>query len=228
MKKNKTELLVDLKKYCPGIKIHLDGKRLQREKIAYLRLEVAKRLRQAQKLLPKGWNFVLRDAWRPAYMQCRIYYNFLEKARAKYPQATEAELQKRIAKYVASWYGEKASGHLTGGALDLRLIDQNGRRVPMISRKLSYEENARPLQLKLAAHIQKNRKIMADALRAAGFYNNKNEYWHWSYGDYYWARAHGRRAALYSVVPDPLKIYDNEDCPCGSGKKFACCCGILA
>lgn len=228
MKKPKLELLVDLKKYCPGIKIHFDGKRLDREKTAYLRLGVAERLRAAQKLLPAGWNFLVRDAWRPPYMQCKIYFWFLRRARERYPRVSEEQLRKQIAKYVARWYGEKVSGHLTGGALDLRLIDQNGRRLPMISRQLSYEENAQPIQPKLAAHIQKNRQIMADALRAAGFYNNKNEYWHWSYGDYFWARANGRRAALYSVAPDQLKIYDNEICPCGSEKTFINCCGKLS
>jgi D-alanyl-D-alanine dipeptidase len=227
LKANK-EILVDLRKHCPGIKIHLDGNRLKLEKTAYTRLEVARRLRAAQKLLPAGWNFLVRDAWRPPYIQCEIYFEFLRRAREKYPRASEEQLREKIAKYVARWYGEKVSGHLTGGALDLRLIDKNGRRLPMISRRLSYEENATPLQPKLAPHIQKNRKIMADALRAAGFYNNKNEYWHWSYGDYYWARANGRRAALYAVAPDHLKIYDKELCPCGSEKRFGECCEKLS
>ncbi|BDR54317.1 hypothetical protein KIMH_04280 [Bombiscardovia apis] len=33
---------------------------------------------------------------------------------------------------------------------------------------------------------QANRKLLADAMSAAGFVNYPSEWWHWSYGDAYW------------------------------------------
>lgn len=219
----KSESLVDIRKFCPGIKVRLDANRLKYEKTAYVRLSVAKKLRRAQKLLPKGWNFVIRDAWRPAYVQAAIYFNFLRKGKQRFPGLSDKEIKNRVDKFVAPWKGVGASGHMTGGAIDVRLIDKSGRRLPMVSHKLSYQENALPQSKNLPMSLMKNRQIMADALRQAGFSNNIREYWHWSYGDYYWAKR-TKNKVIYGVAVDN-KIYYNRDCPCGSEKKFIKCHG---
>lgn len=216
------EPLVDVTKHCPGIKVQLDKRRMKVEKTALVRLTVAKKLHQAQKLLPRGMNFIIRDAWRPAYIQAGIYYDFVSKAKKRFPGHSEKETLAKINKFVAPWKGDNVSGHMTGGAVDIRLIGKNGKRIPMISRKLAYVENSQPIQLKLPKYIQANRKIMADALTRVGFYNNSAEYWHWSYGDFYWAKYTGNRV-IYGRA-DKKGIYDNKMCPCGSGKKFINCC----
>jgi D-alanyl-D-alanine dipeptidase len=113
---------------------------------------------------------------------------------------------------------------MTGGAIDVRLINENGKRLPMISRKLTYEENCLPVHNKLPEHLKRNRKIMVDALSAVGLSNNVHEYWHWSYGDYYWAKREGRKKAIYGVINDGQNLYCNKSCPCGSMKKFKDCC----
>ncbi len=40
---------------------------------------------------------------------------------------------------------------------------------------------------KISPQAQKNRKIMYQVLSDVGFVNYPTEYWHWSYGDRYWA-----------------------------------------
>ena len=40
----------------------------------------------------------------------------------------------------------------------------------------------------------------AGSLRGAGLVNYPTEWWHWSYGDRYWALMTGARAALYGPV----------------------------
>lgn len=42
-----------------------------------------------------------------------------------------------------------------------------------------------------------NRRVLGDALTAAGLVNYPTEWWHWSYGDRYWALATGAGSALY-------------------------------
>jgi D-alanyl-D-alanine dipeptidase len=44
---------------------------------------------------------------------------------------------------------------------------------------------------------KKNRKIMSDALIQQGFVNYPTEYWHWSYGDRYWAFMKHQPYAIY-------------------------------
>lgn len=218
------EKLVDIKKYCPGVKIALDDWRMKLEKTAWVRETIAKRLAEAQKHLPEGWNFVIRDAWRPRFIQVQIYYSFISRFKRHNPNWSDRRVIEEVNKYVADWSGEGASGHMTGGAVDLRLIDKKGRRVPMRSKKLSYQENALPLCKKLPPTLKKNREIFFTAMEKADFTACHNEFWHWSYGDYRWARIEGKKQAMYGVIDK--NFYDREPCPCGSGQKFAVCHGL--
>lgn len=220
------EPLVDVRMYCPSVKIALDKERLKKEKTAFVRRSVAKKLQKAQKLLPTGMYFVVRDAWRPAYVQAKIFFWFLERGAKLFPKFTKAQIKHAIENtYVAPWKGKKASGHMTGGALDIRVIDARGRKIPMVTKKLSYTENAAPEHPKLPAYLKRNRMILRIAMAGAGFSNHHAEYWHWSYGDYYWAKRGKKKKTLYLPIADPHGMYKNEPCPCGSGKKFLQCHG---
>jgi D-alanyl-D-alanine dipeptidase len=42
--------------------------------------------------------------------------------------------------------------------------------------------------------------MLASALQGAGLVNYPTEWWHWSYGDRYWAMASGRGSAIYGPV----------------------------
>jgi len=192
------EPLVDVRRACPGIVISLDSER-RNEKTAYVRKTVALMLKRAKKLLPRGMTFIIRDAWRPAAVQENIMRGFVAIFQRKHPSWTAARAQREAKKFVAAAKGPKASGHMTGGAIDVRLL-KNGKRVPMRSWKLSYQENAQPYQPKLPKHIQTNRQIMFDALKSVGFSQCNNEFWHWSYGDVQWAQRTGRKVARYGVI----------------------------
>jgi D-ala-D-ala dipeptidase len=41
--------------------------------------------------------------------------------------------------------------------------------------------------------------VLGEALSAAGLVNHPTEWWHWSYGDRYWALETGAPAALYGA-----------------------------
>jgi len=193
--KDNQEPLVNIKKICPSIVVMLHTG----EKTAYLRRSVAKKICQAKSNLPKGYTFVINDAWRSPKTQQKIYNRFLKYFTKKYPSWPKSKVVKEVKKYVAPFEGKRVSGHLTGGAIDLRLY-KNGRRVPMWSSKLSYQENAQSIQPKLPKHLQENRKIMYDALSKAGLVNYWREFWHWSYGDLFWARIKKKKFAIYGLI----------------------------
>ena len=121
------EPLVDIKKLCPDLVIDLGSRRMKKEKTAYLRKTVAEMVCKAKSHLPKGMTFVINDAWRPQYVQERIFQGFAKRFSIK-----EAE------KYVAPFEGRRVSGHMAGAAVDLRLW-KNGRKIPMKSYKLTYQ-----------------------------------------------------------------------------------------
>jgi zinc D-Ala-D-Ala dipeptidase len=47
---------------------------------------------------------------------------------------------------------------------------------------------------------RRHRDILASAMDTAGFVNYPAEWWHWSYGDRYWAFQTGRSTALYGSL----------------------------
>ncbi|MFA6197778.1 MAG: M15 family metallopeptidase [Patescibacteria group bacterium] len=225
------ERLVDVRKYCPNVVIRLGRRRMKQERTAYLRASVAKMLREATKYLPKGLRFVINDAWRSSYVQCGIYFDFIKKGQRRYQGLKGPALIKEIEKYVAPWSGVNASGHMSGGAIDLRIVDSRGHKIPMRSKSLDYRQNALSNQPLLPAAQRKNRAILADAMLRAGFSNYPLEYWHWSYGDIQWARRNKLKTARYGAVADVKGIYAQELCPCGAthadgrSKKFNHCHG---
>jgi D-alanyl-D-alanine dipeptidase len=160
-----------------------------------------------------------------------IHFNFVRRFGKKYPNWPHWRVIREVEKYVASWKGRIVSGHMAGGAIDLRLVDKYGRKIPMKSRKLTYQENAMPVQKKLPSYIQKNRQILFEAMQRAGFSNCHNEYWHWSYGDYYWAIRTKNPVAIYGPARDRCDLlYKDKSCLCGAKKsdgtliKYKKCC----
>jgi len=198
------ERLVAVKRYCPSLVVHLGRKRAGEQ--AFLRLTVARMLKKALASLPRGMTFIINDAWRPAVVQERIRQEFFFRFKEKNPNWSTARIRKEVDKYVAPSQGGKVSGHMTGGAVDLRLLS-NGRKVPMKSSKLSYQENAQSNQPKLSKYLQRNRAIMFQALQNAGLSNYPQEYWHWSYGDYYWARRNKKKIAIFGRKSGPKTLY---------------------
>ncbi|MFA5126502.1 MAG: hypothetical protein WC465_00695 [Patescibacteria group bacterium] len=198
MPKN-NEPLVDIRKYCPGIKISLDKYRRKKEKTAYVRLTIAKKVNQAQKLLPKGYHFMIRDAWRSVAVQKKIHQNFIALFKGKYPRWPQTKIVREVNKFVAPWQGKMASGHLTGGAVDIRIVDARGRCLPMNYRQISYHDNASPKSQNLPTYIRKNRELLFRVLSRVDFHNNPREYWHWSWGDYYWAK-NKKKKIIYKII----------------------------
>ncbi|MET9317200.1 M15 family metallopeptidase [Kribbella sp. NPDC003505] len=89
---------------------------------------------------------------------------------------------------------------LAGAAADLTLVGAHG---PL---DLGTPIDATPEQSSgacffAAANISReartNRSLLADVLTAAGLVNYPTQWWHWSFGDRYWAFVEDRPNALY-------------------------------
>ncbi|MER7188457.1 M15 family metallopeptidase, partial [Streptomyces hyaluromycini] len=57
----------------------------------------------------------------------------------------------------------------------------------------------------VGAEARANRVLMGRALTTAGFVNYPTEWWHWSYGDRYWALLSGAPAARYGPAATPVR-----------------------
>ena len=113
-----------------------------------------------------------------------------------------------LARGLLSWGGAQRGAavapHVAGAAVDLTLVDSAGRELD-----LGTPVDATPEQSEgacyfgapqVSSHARADRELLARVLRGAGLVNYRTEWWHWSYGDRYWALVTGAPAALYGPV----------------------------
>ncbi|MGO4421161.1 M15 family metallopeptidase, partial [Streptomyces sp. MCAF7] len=91
--------------------------------------------------------------------------------------------------------------HSAGAAVDLTLVTADGRELDMGTRVNASPEESDGACYTHADNIgpeaRANRRMLGAALTAAGLVNYPTEWWHWSFGDRYWALATGADSALY-------------------------------
>ncbi|MFC5288712.1 M15 family metallopeptidase [Actinokineospora guangxiensis] len=165
-----------------------------------VRAGLAARLVEARGALPPGVDLRLVEGHRSEADQLGIIAEYTGELRAAYPDADEAELATLSSRFVSP---VAVAPHVAGAAIDLTLVDADGRELWM-----GTEVDATPEQSAgacwFAADVDPeargNRELLAAALRGAGLVNYPTEWWHWSYGDRYWALITGAGHALYGPV----------------------------
>lgn len=165
---------------------------------AHLRLGALRRLLQAQALLPAGIRFLVVEGYRPPALQRRYFEQYAATLRAAHPDASAELIRELASAYISP---PEVAPHVSGGAVDLTLCTVDGTELP-----LGTEVNATPEEsanacrtgaANIGAEARAHRTLMDEALSAAGFVNYPTEWWHWSYGDRYWALLSGAPAARY-------------------------------
>ncbi|MBD8037198.1 M15 family metallopeptidase [Solibacillus sp. A46] len=172
----------------------------------YLRREAASKLFKALQLLPETMSFILYDGFRPLQVQSFLYNDIKNKIRLKHPHWTAEQLELETLKYVAfpSTENSSPSPHLTGGAIDLTLGDEQGRPLDLGTAFDATEEKSATAYFEKhrseneAAHI--NRRILFHCMTQAGFQNYEEEWWHYDYGNRAWARKLYKDQCMYGPI----------------------------
>lgn len=203
----------------------------------HLRQPVLDKLLRAQARLARagrlGWRFLLFDAWRPNavqdYMVERAFcLHAAEMGVGKgLDWKNRFDLERRhpevyapLAALVFRVWGIPSDDpatpplHSTGATVDLTLMDTEGREADMGSpidessdRSLpDYFANATDPAGR-AAHA--NRCLLRDVLAAEGFTQHLLEWWHFSWGDQYWAW----RQRETGADPDAIAHYGRVEPP---------------
>jgi D-alanyl-D-alanine dipeptidase len=183
--------------------VMVDERRRDRQGLhGYMRRGLLRRLLTAQRLLPDGWQFLVIEAYRRPQMQRRLFERYAEQQAAANPYASREEIDRLASRWVAP---VDFAPHVAGAALDLTLWA--GCEIDMGS-----DEGATPEESGgrcyfdavglITREARRNRAILAFALSSAGFVNYPTEWWHWSYGDRYWAFQTNATVAHYGPVDD--------------------------
>ncbi|NJP98328.1 M15 family metallopeptidase [Nonomuraea sp. FMUSA5-5] len=164
---------------------------------AHLRAGVLQRLEHAESLLPDGYHLLIVEGYRPVATQRRIFDEY----RATLTGLTPEESYVAASRYVSP---VEVAPHTAGAAVDLTLCAPDGTEYDMGTEVNDNPEQSDGACYTAAPNIsddaRAHRKLLAAALEPAGLVNYPTEWWHWSYGDRYWAMATRAPEAVYGPV----------------------------
>lgn len=174
---------------------------------AHLRAGLFERLDRAERLLPDGYRLLIFEGYRPIPTQQEVFDSYAATLRATYPGLSLAEIEIAASRHVSP---VAVAPHTAGAAVDLTLSDPDGNEYD-----LGTPLNATPEQSDgacytaadaIPAAARRHRELLAAALESAGLVNYPTEWWHWSFGDRYWALTTGAPHAHYGPTTLSEKV----------------------
>lgn len=197
--------LICLNELSPNIIVspqyYLSGIKAASDRIL-LRQGAAESLIQAAEFLPQGFKFIAFDGYRPLGVQQELFSQFSEKLRAGNPDKSEEEIVRMTETYVSvpSIDPIKPSPHITGGAIDLSIVDSKGVELDMGTPFDSFDMSSRTDFFKTTNQpYHRNRSILYEAMVRAGFTNYPEEWWHYDFGNQFWGSLSSSNA-MYGVA----------------------------
>ncbi|MFJ4366647.1 M15 family metallopeptidase [Streptomyces chartreusis] len=165
-----------------------------------VRIGVLERLCSASEMLPDGVRFLVIEGHRSSTVQARRFALYEDRLRRS-GLTDPVDLRRQASAFVSP---VEVAPHCAGAALDLTLIDADGVELDMggaVNGHRTGDERYCPLDASgLTDQARHNRNVLARAMSGAGFVNYPTEWWHWSYGDRYWALISNADSAIYGPV----------------------------
>ncbi len=177
-----------------------------------MRETIFEKLCQAQNDLPHQWRFRLYEGFRSLQGQQMLFEQEYQRVLAREPHKNKSELfheTTRLVSPVTNLDGTKNTPpHNTGSAVDVEIITEEGELVDMGMAAKDWNQVAPELCLTDCNSISKtakqNRKLLLGIMNSHGFVNYPTEWWHFSYGDRYWAYHQPVKQAIYGSVEEIL------------------------
>jgi D-alanyl-D-alanine dipeptidase len=168
---------------------------------ALVRQGVATRLAAAQTLLSGGLQLRVVEGHRSMTDQQAIIERYSSEVCAARPGVSPDDLDQLVSRFVSPL---AVAPHVAGAAVDLTLVDAHGVEVDMGTQVDATPEQSGgacyTASVDISRFARSHRRLLSTVLTWSGFVNYPTEWWHWSYGDRYWALGTGAPAALYGPV----------------------------
>ncbi len=162
------------------------------EEPVMLRKKVALRLCKIADKLPDGLYIKLYSAYRSRIKLYEIWKAELEKMERENPNLGRAELLMQLKRKVTS-PDSSMGGHDTGAAVDLALCDANGKELDFGTKY--HDKHAESVTL--TEEQKNNQKYILKMMKSQDFVQYPEQWWHYSYGDRYWAAYKGKRLGAF-------------------------------
>jgi D-alanyl-D-alanine dipeptidase len=171
----------------------------------WVRKGVYDRLVVAAQALPLNYRLVLLDGWRPKSIQQFLFDKIRAEIASESSSMTNEEIDRKTLLYAARASNDPIhpSPHITGGAIDVTLSDENGTILNMGG---AFDEvSDRSWTAASVPAVPAERRMhLLEAMRHAGFTNLPSEWWHFDYGNWVWAWYQKQPSAIYGPAIRPI------------------------
>ena len=177
-------------------------------RVHLLRASVARMICEAAQQLPDGMRLQIVEGYRPIAVQRAMYWHALDQARQAMPDADDKAIAAHAGRYSAPPNAKTPPPHLTGGAVDLEIVGEDGVRLDFTS-PFDLQNNAGTAfdAPGISETARSNRDLLKSILEPTGLTNYADEWWHWSYGDNGWALRVGADGAIYDTIEMPADAH---------------------
>jgi D-alanyl-D-alanine dipeptidase len=166
-----------------------------------IRLYVYQLLLRAKQYLPPHYHFVVYEAYRPMASQLKLWDGVVAQQHTAHPDMDiQSEEFIAMCDVFAANPHRQGSGHQSGAAVDISLVDDNGHEYDMGGEVRGFAETADYECPTISPEARHNRTILRDALAKVGMVNYPAEWWHYSFGDRLWARLTGSTLAIFGKL----------------------------
>jgi len=160
----------------------------------WLREGLAERVMRAAESLPGDLVLRVWDGWRSSETQSALFEAYVEDLAAQYPHLGRPELEQVARPYVTPPDpGHHAPPpHLTGGAVDLTIARADGTELDLGTGFDAFVPEAGAAALEdIDVPARSHRRLLFHALTAQGLTAYVEEWWHFDFGDQFWAAVTG-------------------------------------
>lgn len=164
------------------------------EQPVMLRKEVAARLYKIANKLPNEQYIKIYSAYRSRIALYNVWKEEVARAEKENLKMQRSELLELV-KFKVSAPNINMGGHDTGAAIDIAICDKNGNDMDYGTK---YHETSQAGSLTpLNAEQKNNQKYLMKLMRSQNFIQQPGQWWHYSYGDRYWAVYKGKRTGAF-------------------------------
>lgn len=168
---------------------------------ALVRAGLAQRLVAADRLLPAGLRLRVVEGFRPVEQQREIIASYAAELCGLHPGIGAGELERLTSRFVSP---VDVAPHVAGAAVDLTLVDVCGEELdlgtPIDATPEASDGRCWFAADGIGADARAHRELLAQVLGDQGLVNYPTEWWHWSFGDRYWALATGAQHSCYGPL----------------------------
>lgn len=184
----------------------------------FVRQSIAAMLIKAQSYLPQGLHLRLVEGYRSLETQENTFHKERERVKTRNPQFDDEAIFRETTKLVSPVFNLDGTvnipPHSTGGAVDVDIIDESDNILDFGMRIEDWEsvssDYCYTYYSKISTEARNHRQLLLKVMENAGFINYFTEWWHYSYGDKYWAYMTDQPYAIYDSVEPSTNVTSRE------------------